>query len=401
MQLVLWVKHLRQQHEQQHQGTGSAATSSPPVVPAKPVSPLSALAHLSSKRASSLPHHHHGPVQPPAESIKPPPNPRPSLLDSSASASRSPSVPPTSPNVLIRNEFNLFSDTFSTPSALSSASTSFAAKSPYLDGPPSPLLRGRPSKLGKQQQQQQQRQQEGKVRYRANEGFPGSRTMAVRQGEEDGEEEETTKEEQEGSVDKEGEEKEKEKEGEGEDLEGTEEGGEELFTASSPPATSTFYLIDTKGPGKDVSIQYRAATRERRDRSTSNHIKDGKVNGPADARVPLCGWLHKSGNTFMSTWKRRYFVLDASERAPAQPLPAHSAWGGKQRGATAMTAMAGAGAPMKQALRLYYYLSKGDPVPKGFIDLALLDEIRPGVRYKNTFAIVIANRYPIYTKHYK
>lgn len=169
---------------------------------------------------------------------------------------------------------------------------------------------------------------------------------------------------------------------------------EDLFTPSSPPADSTFYLIDAKGPGKDVHIPQHeggdggGGGKGRRDRSTSNHVKAGRMSGPAGARNPLCGWLHKSGNTFMSPWKRRYFVLDASERPLAvQQYSGFMTWGGGERRHNKT-----ASPPMKQTLRLYYYISREDPVPKGFIDLALLEAIRPGVRYKNTFDITIANR---------
>jgi hypothetical protein len=251
------------------------------------------------------------------------------------------------------------------PSARSSESTSFAPRS-YLSGGdgdnPSPVSSSpyAPPHLDPQQPQQQD-----KVRYR--EGDESMKPRHSAKGEEDEAESSST--------------------------------SEDLFTPSSPPADSTFYLIDAKGPGKDVHIPQHeggdggdgGGGKGRRDRSTSNHVKAGRMSGPAGARNPLCGWLHKSGNTFMSPWKRRYFVLDASERPLAvQQYSGFMTWGGgggeRRHNKTAPPAM-------KQTLRLYYYISREDPVPKGFIDLALLDAIRPGVRYKNTFDITIANRW--------
>jgi len=126
------------------------------------------------------------------------------------------------------------------------------------------------------------------------------------------------------------------------------------------------------------------SNRSRRATATNNHIKEGRTIGPANAKIPLCGWLHKSGNTFMAAWKRRYFVLDVSERVPPPAQISAPFWDRKKDTARL------------SKLRLFYYLSKDDPVPKGFIDLTTCSHLRFSNRHKIAFDIVLTDQYLLF-----
>jgi len=81
----------------------------------------------------------------------------------------------------------------------------------------------------------------------------------------------------------------------------------------------------------------------------------------------------------MAAWKRRYFVLDVSERVPPPAQISAPFWDRKKDTARL------------SKLRLFYYLSKDDPVPKGFIDLTTCSHLRFSNRHKIAFDIVLTD----------